>query len=136
MLGRTRQRVNCRSWRECGTNNLQDYVRLTRGTGALRGAAGPWLPAAGECDEIAIPMKPAAKPGTETEARAALLRQIPSVDELLALPRLKTLAGRGDRALVVEKARAVLADRRAPITGERGIKAVAVHSAQLGGWVA
>src|SRR5260370_14629647 len=36
MLGRTRQRVNCASWHECGTNNLQDYARLTRGTGALQ----------------------------------------------------------------------------------------------------
>src|SRR2546427_12760015 len=134
MLGRTRQRVNCRSWRECGTNNLQDYVRLTRGTGALRGAAGPWLPAAGECDEIAIPMKPAAKPGTETEARAALLRQIPSVDELLALPRLKTLAGRVDRALGVEIARAVLANLRARVTEEREITAVARNSSQPAEW--
>src|SRR6266581_688972 len=81
-------------------------------------------------------MKPAAKPGTETEARAALLRQIPSVDELLALPRLKTLAGRVDRALVVEIARAVLANVRARITGEREIMAVALNSAELEGWIA
>src|SRR2546425_1792682 len=81
-------------------------------------------------------MKPAAKPGTETEARAALLRQIPSVDELLALPRLKTLAGRVDRALVVEIARAVLANVRARITGEREITAVALNSAELEGWIA
>src|SRR5713226_7348525 len=99
-------------------------------------AAAPWLPPAGECVEIAIPMKPAAKPGTETEARAALLRQIPSVDELLALPRLKTLAGRVDRALVVEIARAVLANVRARITGEREITAVALNSAELEGWIA
>src|SRR2546426_12617541 len=81
-------------------------------------------------------MKPAAKPGTETEARAALLRQIPSVDELLALSRLKTLAGRVDRALVVEIARAVLANVRARITGERETTAVAPHSPQLEGWIA
>src|SRR2546427_6913276 len=81
-------------------------------------------------------MKPAAKPGTETEARAALLRQIPSVDELLALPRLKTLAERVDRALVVEIARAVLANVRARITGEREITAVALNSAELEGWIA
>src|SRR5712691_7307169 len=81
-------------------------------------------------------MKPAAKPGTETEARAALLRQIPSVDELLALPRLKTLAGRVDRALVVEIARAVLANVRARITDEREITAVALNSAELEGWIA
>ena len=81
-------------------------------------------------------MKPAAKPGTETEARAALLRQIPSVDELLALSRLKTLAGRVDRALVVEIARAVLANVRARITDEREITAVALNSAELEGWIA
>src|SRR2546426_6160269 len=81
-------------------------------------------------------MKPAAKPGTETEARAALLRQIPSVDELLALSRLKILAGRVDRALVVEIARAVLANVRARITGEREITAVALHFPPLGRWIA
>src|SRR5260370_3522287 len=81
-------------------------------------------------------MKPAAKPGTETEARAALLRQIPSVDELLALPRLKTLSARVDRALVVEIARAVLANVRARITGDREITAVALNSAELVGWIA
>src|SRR5437879_3345189 len=81
-------------------------------------------------------MKPAAKPGTETEARAALLRQIPSVDELLALSRLKTLAGRVDRALVVEIARAVLANVRPRSTDEREITAVALNSAELEGWIA
>src|SRR2546425_2852059 len=81
-------------------------------------------------------MKPAAKPGTETEARAALFRQIPSVDELLALPRLKTLAGRVDRALVVEIARAVLANVRARITGEREIAAGALQFPPLGSSVA
>src|SRR5260370_31530992 len=80
-------------------------------------------------------MKPAAKPGTETEARAAL-RQIPSVDELLALPRLKMLSGRVDRALVVEIARAVLANVRARITGEPEITAAALNSADLEGWIA
>ncbi len=80
-------------------------------------------------------MKPAAKPGTETEARAALLRQIPSMDELLALPRLKMLAGRVDRALIVEVARAVLANLRARITGEREITAVALNSGELESWI-
>jgi L-seryl-tRNA(Ser) seleniumtransferase len=50
--------------------------------------------------------------------QAELLRQIPSVDELLALPRLAALAKRVDRELVVEIARTVLADLRARIAGE------------------
>ena len=50
--------------------------------------------------------------------QAELLRQIPSVDELLAQPRLAALSKRVDRALVVEVARAVLADLRARISGE------------------
>jgi L-seryl-tRNA(Ser) seleniumtransferase len=47
-----------------------------------------------------------------------LLRQIPSVDELLAQPRLAELSKRVDRNLVVEIARTVLADLRARITGQ------------------
>src|SRR5881394_26913 len=47
-----------------------------------------------------------------------LLRQIPSVDELLAQPRLAALAQRVDRNLVVEIARTVLDDLRARITGQ------------------
>lgn len=47
-----------------------------------------------------------------------MLRQIPSVDELLAQPRLAALARRVDRNLVVEVARAVLEDLRARITGQ------------------
>lgn len=47
-----------------------------------------------------------------------LLRQIPSVDELLAQPRLAELAKRVDRNLVVEVARTVLDDLRARITGQ------------------
>ena len=50
--------------------------------------------------------------------QAELLRQIPSVDELLTQPRLAALATRVDRNLVVEVARAVLADIRTRITGE------------------
>jgi len=45
-----------------------------------------------------------------------LLRQIPSVDELLAQPRLATLAGRVDRALLVEVTRTALAELRFRIT--------------------
>jgi L-seryl-tRNA(Ser) seleniumtransferase len=50
--------------------------------------------------------------------QAELLRQIPSVDELLLQPRLAELSKRVDRNLVVEVARAALADLRARITGE------------------
>jgi len=46
-----------------------------------------------------------------------LLRQIPSVDELLGQPRLAALAGRVDRALLVEVTRAVLAELRSQIAG-------------------
>jgi L-seryl-tRNA(Ser) seleniumtransferase len=50
--------------------------------------------------------------------QSEMLRQIPSVDELLAQPRLAALARRVDRNLVVEVARAVLEDLRARITGQ------------------
>src|SRR5882762_3613090 len=50
--------------------------------------------------------------------QADLLRQIPSVDELLAQPLLAALAQRVDRELLVEITRTVLADLRGRITGE------------------
>jgi L-seryl-tRNA(Ser) seleniumtransferase len=50
--------------------------------------------------------------------QAELLRQIPSVDELLLQPRLAALSKQVDRGLVVEVARAVLGDLRARIAGE------------------
>jgi L-seryl-tRNA(Ser) seleniumtransferase len=50
--------------------------------------------------------------------QSELLRQIPSVDELLSQPRLAELAKRVDRSLVVEVARTVLDDLRARITGQ------------------
>ncbi len=50
--------------------------------------------------------------------QAELLRQIPSVDELLLQPRLADLSKRVDRNLVVEVTRTVLGDLRARITGE------------------
>jgi L-seryl-tRNA(Ser) seleniumtransferase len=56
---------------------------------------------------------------TLSSEQAELLRQLPSVDELLAQPRLVELAARTDRGLVVEIARAVLADMRARIVGSR-----------------
>src|SRR5260370_5454110 len=53
---------------------------------------------------------------TLSAEQAELLRQIPSVDELLAQPRLAALAGRVDRNLLVEVARTVLAELRAGVT--------------------
>jgi L-seryl-tRNA(Ser) seleniumtransferase len=50
--------------------------------------------------------------------QADLLRQIPSVDELLSQPRLAALASRVDRALLVEVTRAALADIRSRIASE------------------
>ncbi len=47
--------------------------------------------------------------------QAELLRQIPSVDELLAQPRLAALAGGVDRGMLVEITRTVLAELRAKI---------------------
>jgi L-seryl-tRNA(Ser) seleniumtransferase len=55
---------------------------------------------------------------TISAEQSELLRQIPSVDELLTQPRLAALAQRVDRNLVVEIARTVLADLRARIAGE------------------
>lgn len=61
--------------------------------------------------------------------QAELLRQIPSVDELLAQPRLAALAQRVDRNLVVEITRTVLADLRARIAGETAAAILAEISA-------
>ncbi len=63
--------------------------------------------------------------------RAELLRQIPSVDELLAQPRLASLAQRVDRETLVEITRTVLADLRARITGEATAAVLAVDSLSL-----
>jgi L-seryl-tRNA(Ser) seleniumtransferase len=61
--------------------------------------------------------------------KAELLRQIPSVDELLAQPRLASLAARVDRALLLDVTRAALADLRARIAGDAAANAVAMLSA-------
>lgn len=55
---------------------------------------------------------------TLSAEQAELLRQIPSVDELLAQPRLADLAGRVDRSLLVELTRTVLAELRSRITDQ------------------
>ena len=61
--------------------------------------------------------------------KAELLRQIPSVDELLAQPRLASLAARVDRALLLDVTRAALADLRARIAGDAAANAVVALSA-------
>src|ERR1700694_1410662 len=64
--------------------------------------------------------------------QAELLRQIPSVDELLLQPRLAALSSRVERGVVVEVARAVLADLRARIAGDSNWSAVALHPDSVG----
>src|SRR5216683_1956835 len=66
-----------------------------------------------------------------TGDRADLLRQIPSVDELLAQPLLAALAQRVDRELLVEITRTVLADLRGRITGEGTGAVMALDSSVL-----
>jgi len=63
--------------------------------------------------------------------KSQLLRQIPSVDELLRLPRMVKLAGRIPRELLVEVAREVLASLRAEITGEKGVSVIPIIPADL-----
>ena len=72
-------------------------------------------------------------PGKRTISaeQAELLRQIPSVDELLAQPRLASLSKRVDRNLVVEVARAVLADLRSRIAGDSNWTAVVLNAASV-----
>jgi len=66
-----------------------------------------------------------------TSDQADLLRQIPSVDELLTQPRLAALGQRVDRELLVEIARTVLADLRGRITGEGTGTVMALDSTAL-----
>jgi L-seryl-tRNA(Ser) seleniumtransferase len=63
--------------------------------------------------------------------QAELLRQIPSVEELLLQPRLAALSKRVDRNLVVEVARAVLEDLRARIAGDSNWAAVSLDAASV-----
>jgi len=60
-----------------------------------------------------------------------LLRQIPSVDELLLQPRLAALSKRVERSLVVEVARAVLADLRTRITGDSNWTALGLNATSV-----
>jgi L-seryl-tRNA(Ser) seleniumtransferase len=66
-----------------------------------------------------------------TADQADLLRQIPSVDELLAQPRLAALKQRVDRELLVEITRTVLADLRGRIAGEGTAAVTALDSSAL-----
>ncbi len=68
---------------------------------------------------------------TVSAEQAELLRQIPSVDELLTQPRLAALAKRTDRNLVVEVARAVLADLRARIAEDSNWTAISLDGASV-----
>lgn len=60
-----------------------------------------------------------------------LLRQIPSVDELLLQPRLATLAERVDRNLIMEITRAALSDLRERITRESALSVISLDPASL-----
>src|SRR5437016_10528327 len=68
---------------------------------------------------------------TISAEQAELLRQIPSVDELLAQPGLAALSKRVDRNLVVEVARAVLADLRSRIAGDSNWTALGLNAASV-----
>lgn len=68
--------------------------------------------------------------------QADLLRQIPSVDELLGQPRLSALAGKIDRGILLEVTRAALADLRARIAGEAGFVAVTLGGASIEEFIA
>jgi L-seryl-tRNA(Ser) seleniumtransferase len=68
---------------------------------------------------------------TVSAEQAELLRQIPSVDELLLQPRLAALSNRVDRNLVVEVARVVLSGLRARIIGEKNVAVVGLGAASV-----
>ncbi|HLK03061.1 MAG TPA: L-seryl-tRNA(Sec) selenium transferase [Candidatus Acidoferrum sp.] len=63
--------------------------------------------------------------------KAQLLRQIPSVDELLTGTRLSTLVARVDRKLVVEVTRAALAELRERIAGTHQIRALPLRRDEI-----
>ena len=68
--------------------------------------------------------------------QADLLRQIPSVDELLGQPRLAALASRVDRALLVEVTRAALADLRARIGADEPSALVSLSASGVEAFIA
>jgi len=71
------------------------------------------------------------KTNPNSEARATLLRQFPSVDELLRRPRLAALAERVSRALVVDEARSVLDELRGRAAGEPELARAELDTARL-----
>ncbi len=66
-----------------------------------------------------------------TSEKAELLRQIPSVDELLLQPRLAALVKRVDRRLVVEVTRAALAGLRERIAGTHPIRVLPLRREEI-----
>jgi L-seryl-tRNA(Ser) seleniumtransferase len=86
------------------------------------------LPAKGLCSNTVMEHGVRRSLGPE---QAALLRQIPSVDELLHQPRLAKLAGRIPRELLVEVAREVLSGVRDEITGESRVAVIPVIPSDL-----
>ena len=67
----------------------------------------------------------------QSDARSALLRQLPGVDELLRRPRLAEVAQRVSHALLVEAARAVLDDVRRAVARGMESDATVVDAARL-----
>lgn len=60
-----------------------------------------------------------------------LLRQLPSVDELLKLPRLMALAEKSDRTLVVDTARNVLQELRKRLASNEVVRPESLEAAQI-----
>src|SRR5689334_12807467 len=73
---------------------------------------------------MASPSEPIAKP---EDKRAALLRQIPSVDELLNRERIREIARAAGRDWTTEVARRVLADLRAQLTSAAAPQPVSIQ---------
>src|SRR5689334_10999799 len=68
------------------------------------------------------PSQPAIGKASHSETKVAwkvLLRQIPSVEEVLNRPSIRELAGRNGRRFVTERVRSVLADLRREIQDRR-----------------
>jgi L-seryl-tRNA(Ser) seleniumtransferase len=115
--------MNPQSW-EPHSEPYQSYRHLYERTGApARVVRLPLL-----CSNSRMEFSTKRSLGAE---KAALLRQIPSVDELLHQPRLVKLASRIPRELLVEVAREVLAGVRDEITAHSGVSVIPVVPADL-----
>jgi L-seryl-tRNA(Ser) seleniumtransferase len=75
---------------------------------------------------MSIPAKPA-----PSEDKAALLRQLPSVDEMLLRPRIAALCGAVDRSYAVATVRAVLAQARREIVSDPAIDELSIAPGAL-----